>query len=59
VAPSGVGAAPAATFVDLDQAAIDRQALALATVNRYRRLAGLGPVTSSAIIHQSALAHSF
>ena len=59
VAPGGVGAAPAATFVDLDQAAIDRQALALATVNRYRRLAGLGPVTSSSIIHQSALSHAF
>src|SRR6202035_2379411 len=59
LAPGGVGAAPAATFVDLDQAALDRQALALATVNNYRRLAGLGPVTSSAIIHQSALAHSF
>jgi len=59
VAPSGAGAAPAATYVDLDQAAIDRQALALATVNRYRRLAGLGPVTSSPVIHQSALAHAF
>ena len=59
VAPSGVGAAPATTFVDLDQAAVDRQALALAAVNRYRRLAGLGPVTSSTVIHQSALAHSF
>ena len=59
VAPSGVGAAPAATYVDLDQAAIDRQGLALATVNRYRRLAGLGPVTSSTVIHQSALAHAF
>ncbi len=59
VAPGGVGAAPAATYVDLDKAAADRQALALATVNRYRRLAGLGPVTSSTIIHQSALAHAF
>src|SRR5437588_1038373 len=59
VAPTGVGAAPAATYVDLDQAAIDRQALALATVNRYRRLAGLAPVTSSTVIHQSALAHAF
>ncbi len=59
VAPGGVGAAPAATYVDLDQAAVNRQALALATVNRYRRLAGLGPVSSSTIIHQSALAHAF
>src|SRR5438067_2035654 len=59
VAPTGVGAAPAATYVDLDQAAIDRQALALATVNRYRRLAGLAPVSSSTVIHQSALAHAF
>jgi Tfp pilus assembly protein PilF/uncharacterized protein YkwD len=59
VAPTGVGAAPAATFVDLDKAAVDRQALALATVNRYRRLAGLAPVTSSTVIHQSALAHAF
>jgi len=59
VAPSGVGAAPAATYVDLDKAAVDRQALALATVNRYRRLAGLGPVTSSTVIHQSGLAHAF
>jgi Tfp pilus assembly protein PilF len=58
VAP-GASPAPAATYVDLDQAAVDRQALALATVNRYRRLAGLAPVTSSAVIHQSALAHAF
>jgi Tfp pilus assembly protein PilF len=59
VAPSGSGTAPATTYVDLDQAALDRQAVALATVNNYRRLAGLAPVTSSAAIHQSALAHSF
>ena len=59
VAPGGSGTAPAATYVDLDQAALDRQAVALATVNNYRRLAGLAPVTSSAVIHQSALAHSF
>ncbi len=32
---------------------------AKATVNRYRRLAGLGPVASSMVIHQSALAHAF
>jgi Tfp pilus assembly protein PilF len=58
VAP-GASPAPAATYVDLDQAAVDRQALALATLNRYRRLAGLAPVTTSAVIHQSALAHAF
>jgi uncharacterized protein YkwD/Tfp pilus assembly protein PilF len=59
VAPGGAGSAPAATYVDLDQAAVDRQAVALATVNQYRRLAGLGPVTSSPVIHQSALSHAF
>ena len=59
VAPGGSSTAPAATFVDLDKAAVDRQAVALDTVNRYRRLAGLTPVTSSAVIHQAALAHAF
>jgi Tfp pilus assembly protein PilF len=59
VAPSGASTAPAATFVDLDKAAVDRQAIALATVNGYRKLAGLAPVTSSPLIHQSALAHAF
>jgi len=59
VAPSGASSAPAATYVDLDKAAVDRQAVALDTVNRYRRLAGLAPITSSAVIHQSALAHAF
>jgi len=59
VAPSGAAAAPAATYVDLDQAAVDRQSIALATVNQYRRLAGLTAVTSSSVIHQSALAHAF
>jgi tetratricopeptide (TPR) repeat protein len=58
VAPSG-GSAPAATFVDLDKAATDRQAAALAAVNQYRRIAGLAPVGSSAVIHQSALSHAF
>jgi len=58
IAP-GASPAPAASYVDLDQAAVDRQELALATVNRYRRLAGLAPVSSSALIHQSALAHAF
>ena len=59
VAPGGSSTAPAATFIDLDKAAVDRQAVALDTVNRYRRLAGLTPVTSSAVIHQAALAHAF
>ena len=59
VSPGGASTAPAATFVDLDKAAADRQAAALDTVNGYRRLAGLTPVTSSAVIHQSALAHAF
>jgi len=59
VAPGGANTAPAATFVDLDKAAVDRQAVALDTVNRYRRIAGLPPVTSSTVIHQSALAHAF
>jgi Tfp pilus assembly protein PilF/uncharacterized protein YkwD len=59
VAPGGSSTAPAATFVDLDKAASDRQAVALDTVNRYRRLAGLAPVTGSAVIHQAALAHAF
>src|SRR5439155_1581409 len=59
VAPGGASAAPAATYVDLDKAATDRQSIALATVNQYRRLAGLSPVTISSIIHQSALAHAF
>jgi tetratricopeptide (TPR) repeat protein len=51
--------APAATYVNLDQAAVDRQTIALATVNQYRRLAGLTPVTVSSTIHQSALSHAF
>jgi Tfp pilus assembly protein PilF len=59
VAPGGASTAPAATYIDLDKAAVDRQTVALDTVNRYRRLAGLTPVTSSSVIHQSALAHAF
>jgi len=59
VAPGGASTAPAATYVDLDKAALDRQAVALDTVNRYRRLAGLTPVTSSAVVHESALAHAY
>ena len=59
VAPGGASAAPAATYVDLDKAAVDRQAMAIDTVNGYRRLAGLTPVTTSAVVHQSALAHAF
>jgi len=59
VAPGGSSTAPAATFVDLDKAAVDRQTAALNTVNGYRRLAGLPPVTSSTVIHQAALAHAY
>ncbi len=59
VAPGGSSTAPATTFVDLDKAAADREAIALDTVNRYRRLAGLTPVTSSGVIRQAALAHAF
>ena len=55
----GAAAQAAKQTVDLDQAAVDRQTVALATVNRYRQLAGLNPVTSSSIIHQSALVHAF
>lgn len=58
VAPSA-GPGPAPTFVDLDKAALDRETAALAAVNRYRKLAGLGPVTASSIIQQSALSHAF
>ena len=58
VAPGGSSTAPVTTFVDLDKAAADREAIALDTVNRYRRLAGLTPVTSSGVIHQAALAHA-
>jgi tetratricopeptide (TPR) repeat protein len=58
VAPSG-SPAPAAAYVDLDKAANDRQSQALTSVNQYRKLAGLAPVTSSNVIHQSALAHAF
>ncbi|HET9847279.1 MAG TPA: CAP domain-containing protein [Candidatus Dormibacteraeota bacterium] len=58
VAPSS-SPAPAATYVDLDKAAVDRENLALAAVNRYRGLAGLDPVTSSSVIAQSARSHAF
>lgn len=61
VAPSAAAGspAPATTYVDLDQAAADRETLALATANRYRKLAGLPPVGRSPVIHQSAMAHAF
>jgi tetratricopeptide (TPR) repeat protein len=58
VAPGG-NSAGAATYVDLDKLATDRQGAALNAVNQYRRIAGLAPVTSSSIIHQSALSHAF
>ena len=59
VAPPTSGSAPAATYLDLDKVAVDRQNQALAAVNAYRKLAGLGPVTASSVVHQSALAHAF
>ncbi|MDQ6882687.1 MAG: CAP domain-containing protein [Candidatus Dormibacteraeota bacterium] len=58
VAPAA-SPAPATTYVDLDKAAAGREAVALATANRYRKLAGLPPVNSSSVIHQSALAHAY
>ncbi len=58
VAPSA-GPGPAATYLDLDKAALDRETAALAAVNQYRKLAGLGPVAASSIVQQSALAHAF
>src|SRR5437899_11101197 len=59
VAAGGSCTAPASTYVDLDKGSVDRQSVALDTVNRYRRLAGLAPVTGSAVIHRAALAHAF
>ena len=58
VAPPA-GSATAVAYLDLDQEALNRQAVALAAVNRYRGLAGLPPVTASPVIHQSALSHAF
>ena len=58
-AQSTVAPSAGSGYVDLDKAALDRQAAALAAVNHYRHLANLGPVGSSGIIHQSALAHAF
>ncbi len=57
VAPSA--SSSGSGYVDLDKAALDRQAAALAAVNHYRSLAHVGPVGASAVIHQSALAHAF
>ncbi len=54
VAPTG-----GSGYVDLDKAALDRQAAALAAVNHYRSLVHLTAVGASPIIHQSALAHAF
>src|SRR5437870_8110864 len=45
VASGGASPAPAASYLDLDKAAADREAIARATVNRYRRRAGPPPVT--------------
>lgn len=58
VSPSS-NSQPATTYLDLDKAATDRQNQALAALNHYRAIAGLGPVTASNVIHQSALAHAF
>jgi uncharacterized protein YkwD/Tfp pilus assembly protein PilF len=59
VSPAGSSSAAAATFVDLDRLATDRQNAALAAVNRYRQLAGVPAVTGSAVIHKSAQSHAF
>src|SRR2546427_787810 len=59
VAAGGASPAPAATYVDLDKAAADRQSVALATGNGYRRLAGPSPVPSPSGIQKAALAHAF
>ncbi|HVH65222.1 MAG TPA: CAP domain-containing protein [Candidatus Acidoferrum sp.] len=59
VAPPTSGSAAASTYLDLDKASVDRQSQALAAVNAYRKLAGLGPITASSVIHQSALSHAF
>lgn len=58
VAPPS-GASTTATYIDLDQAELARQTEALLTLNTYRHIAGLAPVGSSSIIHNSALAHAF
>ena len=58
VAPGPNGQSGAA-FLDLDAEALSRQSTALNEVNRFRALAGLQPVRTSAIIQHSALAHAF
>ena len=58
VAPGPNGQSGAA-FLDLDAEALSRQSTALNQVNRFRALAGLQPVRTSAIIQHSALAHAF
>ena len=60
--PSSSPGSPAASpgaYLDLDQLSLRSQASALAEVNRYRQMAGLSPVTTSNVIHQSALSHAY
>jgi tetratricopeptide (TPR) repeat protein len=58
VAPGPTGPSGTA-FLDLDAEALSRQSTALNEVNRFRALAGLQPVRTSAIVQHSALAHAF
>lgn len=53
------GTSVAAPFVDLDKAALNRQAAALAAINGYRKIAGLPAIDAAPPLHQSALAHAF
>jgi tetratricopeptide (TPR) repeat protein len=53
------GTSAASQFVNLDQLANAHQDEAIAAVNRVRRIAGLAPITASAVIHQSALSHAY
>jgi len=49
----------ASQFVNLDQLAGAHQDEAIATINRYRAIAGLPAITASGAIHQSALSHAY
>jgi len=53
--PAQIGGSP---FLDLDQLAESQQAAAVATINQFRRTAGLSEVGASRPIHQGALAHA-
>jgi tetratricopeptide (TPR) repeat protein len=46
-------------YPDLDQVQLQEEQDALASVNRYRALAGLPPVSADARLHQSAQAHAY